>query len=84
MLACGAAGAAAGADFSAGAGGGGASSARGTSSATTGLGFAGFVARLDKIGVDAVCSTPEQFAQAIRDDLRLWKDAAAAAGMKAP
>jgi len=44
----------------------------------------GFVARLDKIGVDAVCSTPEQFAQAIRDDLKLWKDAAAAAGMKAP
>jgi tripartite-type tricarboxylate transporter receptor subunit TctC len=44
----------------------------------------GFVARLDKIGVDAVCSTPEQFTQAIRDDLKLWKDAAAAAGMKAP
>ena len=45
---------------------------------------AGFVARLDKIGVDAICSAPEQFAQAIRDDLKLWKDAAAAAGMKAP
>ena len=45
---------------------------------------AAFVARLDKIGVDPVCSTPEQFAQAIRDDLKLWKDAAAAAGMKAP
>ena len=45
---------------------------------------ANFVARLDKIGVDAICSTPEQFAQAIRDDLKLWKDAAAAAGMKAP
>jgi len=43
-----------------------------------------FVARLDKIGVDPVCSTPEQFANAIREDLRLWKDAAAAAGMKAP
>jgi tripartite-type tricarboxylate transporter receptor subunit TctC len=45
---------------------------------------AGFVARLDKIGVDAVCSTPEQFVQAIRVDLELWKGAAAAAGMKAP
>jgi tripartite-type tricarboxylate transporter receptor subunit TctC len=44
----------------------------------------GFVARLDKIGVDAVCSTPEQFAHAISADLKLWKDAAAAAGMKAP
>jgi len=43
-----------------------------------------FVARLDKSGVDPVCSTPEQFANAIREDLRLWKDAAAAAGMKAP
>ena len=43
-----------------------------------------FVARLDKIGVDAVCSTPAEFSQAIRDDLRLWKDAVAAAGMKAP
>ena len=41
-------------------------------------------ARLDKIGVDAVCSTPAEFAQAIRDDLRLWKDAVVAAGMKAP
>lgn len=45
---------------------------------------AGFVARLDKIGVEAVCSTPAEFSQAIRDDLRLWKDAVAAAGMKAP
>ncbi|HTM60599.1 MAG TPA: tripartite tricarboxylate transporter substrate binding protein [Burkholderiales bacterium] len=45
---------------------------------------AAFVARLDKIGVDAVCSTPAEFSQAIRDDLRLWKDAVAAAGMKAP
>ena len=45
---------------------------------------AAFVARLDKIGVDAVCSTPTEFSQAIRDDLRLWKDAVAAAGMKAP
>ena len=43
---------------------------------------AGFVARLDKIGVDAVCSTPAEFSQAIRDDLRLWKDAVAAAGLR--
>jgi tripartite-type tricarboxylate transporter receptor subunit TctC len=41
-----------------------------------------FVARLDKIGVDAVCSTPAQFEQAIRDDLRLWKEAVQAAGIK--
>ena len=45
---------------------------------------AAFVARLDKIGVDARCSTPAQFEAAIRDDLRLWKDAVAAAGIKAP
>jgi tripartite-type tricarboxylate transporter receptor subunit TctC len=44
---------------------------------------AAFVGRLDKIGVDAVCSTPAQFEQAIRDDLKLWKEAVAAAGMKA-
>ena len=43
-----------------------------------------FVARLDKIGVDAICSTPAQFEQAIRDDLHLWKDAVAAAGIKKP
>ena len=44
---------------------------------------AAFVGRLDKIGVDAVCSTPAQFEQAIRDDLKLWKEAVAAAGVKA-
>jgi tripartite-type tricarboxylate transporter receptor subunit TctC len=43
---------------------------------------AGFVARLDKIGVDAVCSTPAQFQQAIAEDLKLWKEAVAVAGMK--
>ena len=42
----------------------------------------GFVARLDKIGVDAMCSTPAQFQQAIAEDLKLWKEAVAAAGMK--
>ena len=42
----------------------------------------GFVARLDKIGVDAVCSTPGEFEQAVREDLKLWKEAVAAAGMK--
>lgn len=41
-----------------------------------------FTGRLDKIGVDPVCSTPEQFAQAIRSDLNLWKEAVQAAGMK--
>ena len=41
-----------------------------------------FTGRLDKIGVDAVCSTPEHFAQAIRADLNLWKEAIQAAGVK--
>jgi tripartite-type tricarboxylate transporter receptor subunit TctC len=45
---------------------------------------AAFTARLDKIGVDPVCGTPAEFTQAVRDDLRLWKDAVEAAGMKAP
>jgi tripartite-type tricarboxylate transporter receptor subunit TctC len=44
---------------------------------------AAFVGRLDKIGVDAVCSTPAQFEHAVREDLKLWKEAVAAAGMKA-
>ncbi len=43
---------------------------------------AGFVARLDKIGVDAVCGSPAQFAQAIRRDLDLWKEAVRAAGIR--
>jgi len=43
---------------------------------------AGFVARLDKIGVDAVCSSPAQFAQAIRRDIDLWKEAVRATGMR--
>ncbi len=42
----------------------------------------GFVARLDKIGVDAVCSSPAQFAQAIRRDIDLWKEAVRATGMR--
>jgi tripartite-type tricarboxylate transporter receptor subunit TctC len=43
---------------------------------------AGFVERLNKIGVDAVCSSPGEFAQAVRDDLQVWKEAVQAAGMK--
>ena len=43
---------------------------------------AAFVARLDRIGVDAMCSTPAEFSQAIRADLALWKEAVQAAGMK--
>jgi tripartite-type tricarboxylate transporter receptor subunit TctC len=43
---------------------------------------AGFVARLGKIGVDAVCSTPGDFARAIRQDLDLWREAVRAAGLK--
>ena len=41
-----------------------------------------FAARLDKIGVEPVCSTPAEFAQAVREDLRTWKDAVQAAGIK--
>jgi tripartite-type tricarboxylate transporter receptor subunit TctC len=43
---------------------------------------AGFVARLDKIGVDARCSTPAEFVQAVRSDLVMWKEAVQAAGVK--
>ncbi len=43
---------------------------------------AGFVGRLAKIGVDAVCSTPAEFSQAIREDLITWKEAVQAAGIK--
>jgi tripartite-type tricarboxylate transporter receptor subunit TctC len=42
----------------------------------------GFVGRLAKIGVDAVCSTPADFARAVREDLELWKEAVQAAGVK--
>jgi tripartite-type tricarboxylate transporter receptor subunit TctC len=41
-----------------------------------------FAGRLNKIGVDPVCSSPAEFSQAIRDDLQLWKEAVNAAGMK--
>jgi tripartite-type tricarboxylate transporter receptor subunit TctC len=41
-----------------------------------------FAGRLNKIGVDPVCSSPAEFSQAIRDDLQLWKEAVSAAGMK--
>jgi tripartite-type tricarboxylate transporter receptor subunit TctC len=40
-----------------------------------------FAGRLEKIGVDPVCSTPAQFQQAIREDLVTWKEAVQAAGM---
>ena len=42
----------------------------------------GFVARLTKIGVDAVCSTPAEFAQTVREDFQTWKEAVHAAGLK--
>jgi tripartite-type tricarboxylate transporter receptor subunit TctC len=43
---------------------------------------ANFTARLNKIGVDAVCSSPAEFEQAVREDLTIWKEAVQAAGMK--
>ena len=43
---------------------------------------AAFVERLNKIGVDAVCGTPAEFSQAVREDLQIWKEAVQAAGIK--
>ena len=43
---------------------------------------AAFAARLEKIGVDPVCSTPSTFIQAIQEDLMTWKEAVQAAGIK--
>jgi tripartite-type tricarboxylate transporter receptor subunit TctC len=43
---------------------------------------AAFAGRLNKIGVDPVCSTPAEFEKAVRDDLATWKEAVQAAGMK--
>ena len=43
---------------------------------------AAFVERLNKIGVDPACSTPAEFAQAVRDDFQIWKEAVQAAGIK--
>ena len=43
---------------------------------------AAFVERLAKIGVDPVCGTPAEFAQAIREDQQIWKEAVQAAGIK--
>ena len=40
---------------------------------------AAFAGRLDKIGVDPVCSTPAEFQAAVREDLALWKEAVQAA-----
>jgi tripartite-type tricarboxylate transporter receptor subunit TctC len=40
---------------------------------------AAFVERLNRIGVDAVCSTPAEFSQAVREDLATWKEAVQAA-----
>ena len=43
---------------------------------------AAFTARLEKIGVDPVCSTPADFARSIAEDLATWKEAVQAAGIK--
>ena len=43
---------------------------------------AGFRGRLDKIGVDPVCSTPAEFSKAVKEDLETWAEAVQAAGMK--
>lgn len=42
---------------------------------------AGFVARLDKIGVVATCSTPSEFARTIRQDLAQWGEAVQAVNL---
>ena len=41
-----------------------------------------FTARLDKIGVDPVCSSPDEFVRAVSEDLATWKEAVQAAGMQ--
>src|SRR5262245_36657646 len=43
---------------------------------------AAFVERLNKIGVDPVCSTPAEYSQAMREDSAIWKEAVQAAEMK--
>ena len=43
---------------------------------------AGVLERLDKIGIDAVGSTPAEFAAVIRSEAPLWRDAVNAAGIK--
>jgi tripartite-type tricarboxylate transporter receptor subunit TctC len=43
---------------------------------------AAFAGRLKKIGVDPVCSTPDEFARAIKEDLGIWKEAVQAAAVK--
>lgn len=43
---------------------------------------AGVVERLTKIGIDAVGSTPAEFAAVIRSEAPLWRDAIDAAGIK--
>ena len=43
---------------------------------------AAFVERLNKIGVDPVCSTPAEYAQAMREDSAIWHEAVQAAETK--
>jgi tripartite-type tricarboxylate transporter receptor subunit TctC len=43
---------------------------------------AGVIERLNKIGVDAVGSTPAEFAALIRSEAPLWRDTVNAAGIK--
>ena len=43
---------------------------------------ADFAGRLARIGVDPVCGTPAEFAQTMREDLQIWKEAVQAAGIK--
>ncbi|HEY6241936.1 MAG TPA: tripartite tricarboxylate transporter substrate binding protein [Burkholderiales bacterium] len=43
---------------------------------------AGAIERLNKIGVDAVGSTPAEFAAQIRNEAPMWRDAVNAAGIK--
>ena len=43
---------------------------------------AAFVERLNKIGVDPVCSTPAEYTHAMREDSAIWKEALQAAETK--
>jgi tripartite-type tricarboxylate transporter receptor subunit TctC len=43
---------------------------------------ADFVAKLERIGVDAICDTPEDFAATLRTDLATWPEAVRLSGAK--
>ncbi len=43
----------------------------------------GFIAKLHEVGVDALCTTPEQFAERLRADWTMWGEAVKVSGVAA-